>query len=128
MATQGSIPKHLRQPQPLRLPPVEDRLDNAPRKTGQGKEPADVGVCDTYCSARSVIDLAWPLSIRRRQRCARTSALIRISSRLGLQGGPVLGKLPPLIVIPELRDGGRDLKHHEVVAPKGLMVSNRSLW
>jgi Family of unknown function (DUF6511) len=30
-------------------------------------------------SARSVIDLACPLSILRRQRCARASALIRVS-------------------------------------------------
>ena len=35
------------------------------------------------CSARSVIDLALPPSICRRQRCARTSALIRVSSRRG---------------------------------------------
>ena len=34
------------------------------------------------CSARSVIDFACPLSILRRQRCARTSALISVLSRL----------------------------------------------
>jgi hypothetical protein len=38
-------------------------------------------------SARSVIDFAFPLSIWRRQRCARTSALINVSSRRGFGGG-----------------------------------------
>jgi len=39
------------------------------------------------CSAKSVIDRACPLSILRRQRCARTSALIRVSSRPGFEVG-----------------------------------------
>ena len=39
------------------------------------------------CSARSVIDFALPLSIRRRQRCARTSAWIRVASRRGFRAG-----------------------------------------
>ena len=39
------------------------------------------------CSARLVIELACPLSIRRRQRCARTSALISVSSRRGFGVG-----------------------------------------
>ena len=38
------------------------------------------------CSARSVIDRACPLSILRRQRCARTSALTSVSSRSGFRG------------------------------------------
>ena len=40
------IPEHLGQPQPLRLPPVEDRLDNVRRQAGERQEPADVGVRD----------------------------------------------------------------------------------
>jgi hypothetical protein len=32
------------QPQPFRLPPVEDRLNDVRREAGQRQEPADVGV------------------------------------------------------------------------------------
>jgi hypothetical protein len=34
-----------------------------------------------------VIDFARPFSIQRRHRCARTSALISVSSRLGFRAG-----------------------------------------
>ena len=38
------IPQHLSQPQPLRLPPVQDRLHDVRRQAGERQEPADVGV------------------------------------------------------------------------------------
>ena len=38
--------KHLSQPQPLRLPPIEDGLHNVRRQAGERQEPADVGVRD----------------------------------------------------------------------------------
>jgi len=34
------IPQHLRQPQPLRLPSVKDRLDDVRRETGEREQPA----------------------------------------------------------------------------------------
>ena len=37
------IPKQLRQPQPLRLPPVEDRLDKVRREAGERQDAADEG-------------------------------------------------------------------------------------
>ena len=39
-------PQHVSEPQPLRLPAVEDRLDNVWRQAGERQEPADVGVRD----------------------------------------------------------------------------------
>jgi hypothetical protein len=44
---QRPVPKHLSQPQPLRLPPVEDGLDDVRREAGERQESADVGVGDT---------------------------------------------------------------------------------
>jgi hypothetical protein len=41
------VPQHLGQPQPLRLPPVKDRLHDIRRETGEREEPADVGVRDS---------------------------------------------------------------------------------
>jgi hypothetical protein len=41
-----SVPQHLRQPQPLRLPPVQDRFHNVGRQAGERQEPADIGVRD----------------------------------------------------------------------------------
>jgi len=35
------IPQHLSQPEPLRLPPVQDRFHNVGRQTGERQEPAD---------------------------------------------------------------------------------------
>jgi hypothetical protein len=40
------IPQQLRQPQPLRLPPVEDRLDEVGREAGERQQAADVGEGD----------------------------------------------------------------------------------
>jgi hypothetical protein len=40
------IPQHLRQPEPLGLPSVQDPLHNVRRDAGQRQEPADVGVRD----------------------------------------------------------------------------------
>ena len=40
------VPEHLGQPQPLWLPPIEDRLDDIWRQAGEREETADVGVCD----------------------------------------------------------------------------------
>ena len=44
LPNQRPIPQHLGQPQPLRLPSVQDRLDDLRRKTGERQEPAAVGV------------------------------------------------------------------------------------
>ena len=41
-----SVPQHLRQPQPLRLPPIEDRLDDVWCEASERQEPADIGVRD----------------------------------------------------------------------------------
>jgi hypothetical protein len=41
------IPQQLREPQPLRLPPVQDRFQKVGRQAGERQKPADVGVCET---------------------------------------------------------------------------------
>ena len=85
---QWPIPEHLRQPQPLRLPPIEDRLHNVRHETGQRWEaPDEAALVTSSWAARCVIDLARPLSIRRRQRCARTTARTSVSSRRGFGVG-----------------------------------------
>jgi hypothetical protein len=43
---QRPIAQHLSQPESLRLSPIEERLDNVRRQTGQRQKPADVGVRD----------------------------------------------------------------------------------
>ena len=43
---QRSVPQHLGEPEPLRLLPVKDRLDDIRRQACQRQEPADVGVRD----------------------------------------------------------------------------------
>jgi hypothetical protein len=42
LPTQRSVPQHLGEPEPLRLPPVEDRLDDVRREAGERQKPADV--------------------------------------------------------------------------------------
>jgi hypothetical protein len=54
---QRPIAQQLAEPQPLRLPPVQNRLDDVRRQAGERQEPADICVRDASCSARSVIDL-----------------------------------------------------------------------
>jgi hypothetical protein len=41
---QRPVPQHLGQPQPLRLPPVENRLHDVGRQAGERQERADIGV------------------------------------------------------------------------------------
>ena len=43
--SQRPIPQHLSQPEPLRLPAVENRLDDIRREAGERQEPTDVGDC-----------------------------------------------------------------------------------
>jgi hypothetical protein len=45
---QRPVPQHFSEPHLLRLPPVQDCFNDVRRKTGQWKEPADVGVRDTF--------------------------------------------------------------------------------
>lgn len=52
-------------PLPLRLPAIQNSLDDVRCKAREGQEPADVGVRDALLSGDVVIALAWPLSIRR---------------------------------------------------------------
>jgi hypothetical protein len=40
------VPRHLSQPQPLRLTAVQDRFHNVRRQAGEREEPTDVGVRD----------------------------------------------------------------------------------
>jgi hypothetical protein len=44
LAHEGPVPQYLSQPKPHRLSPVEDRLDDIRRRTGERQEAADVGV------------------------------------------------------------------------------------
>jgi hypothetical protein len=58
---QWPIPQHLCQPEPLRLPPVEDRLHDVRCRACERQDPADIGVRDALCADRiehmtSVID------------------------------------------------------------------------
>jgi hypothetical protein len=82
------------------------------------------------CSARSVIDFAWPLSIFRRQRCARTSVLT--ASRGGSASVPALplrghDQLPATATLQPDRDAdgqGMDLEtqafgHYSAASAKG---------
>ena len=93
--------KQLGQDNALRLPPIEDRLDHVRGEAGERQEPADVSVRHAFLGARSVIDRACPFSIRRRQRCAFTSALSIVSSRSGFAGagavpsGAMISLRPP---------------------------------
>jgi hypothetical protein len=43
---QRPIPQHLRKPEALRLPPIEDLLHDFRREAGERQQPADVGVGD----------------------------------------------------------------------------------
>jgi hypothetical protein len=63
------------------------RPDDVRRQAGERQEPAYVGGVRPHFSARSVIDFARPLSIFRRHRCVRTSALTKVSSRRGVGVG-----------------------------------------
>jgi hypothetical protein len=49
------VTKHLSKSESLRLPPVRDCFHNVGRQAGERQQPADVGVRDTSCSAKSVI-------------------------------------------------------------------------
>src|SRR5919106_3512279 len=46
LPTTWSIPQHLSQPQPLRLPSVKHRLDEVRRQAGEREQPAHIGVRD----------------------------------------------------------------------------------
>ena len=87
LPVQRPIPQHLGQPQPLRLPPIEDRFHDVRRQAGERQEPADIGVRDALLLRKVGDRLGLTALDRRRQRCARTSALISVSSRRGFGAG-----------------------------------------
>jgi hypothetical protein len=70
-------------------------------QAGERQEPADVGVGDALLLCKVGVDFARLLSIRRRQRGARTSVLTSVSSRGGLlgAGGTADGGPLPRVVI-----------------------------
>ena len=82
-------PELLGRSQPLRLTAVENRLDDVRREAGEQQQAADEGD-PLVLGERLVIDLARPLSICRRQRCARTTALISFRSPRHCPFHPIL--------------------------------------
>jgi hypothetical protein len=79
-------------PKPLLLPddrlvPEQFALTMSGARQVSGRNRQTKAIVTSSCSARSAIDFAWPLSIRLRHRCERTSALTSVSSRRGFGVG-----------------------------------------
>jgi hypothetical protein len=55
-----SVPQHLSQPQPLRLPSVENRLGDVRREAGERQEGQTYAMVTSSCSARFVIHFTCP--------------------------------------------------------------------
>ena len=81
------VPEHLGQPQPLRLPPVTDRLDDVRRKAGEWQEPTDTRI-------RHALPLrkvgSWPSLCRSRSTAASGAhglAPVGVALRCGFHAG-----------------------------------------
>jgi hypothetical protein len=81
------IPEHVGKPQHIRLPPVQDRLDDVRREAGERQEPAHVGVGYALLLSQigeraglTALDPPAPAV------CA-DQGLDKVSSRIGLRGG-----------------------------------------